>query len=215
MNSIYCFVKVAACAALCLIGTDCMAVTYNFAGDFQTVNNPNGPWSYRSALVGALPSTSTLMVFPDVTGGNWTTTYPNDSFDTIGPNGHMHPGNTSDAIVAFTNKTGGPATFSFVLNSFDEDNNNSSDGKSLTMWLGDSLLNTQSLAGNYAGSVPWSSQLTMAANQTFYLRLNSKTQNFGDSQIEQLTVTQVPEPSTLALAALGGLGMLIVTQRRR
>jgi hypothetical protein len=194
--------------------------SYNNIANFSTTSNPSGPWSYQSALIGALPSTATNMVYPDVVGENsWETTFPTDSFCLIGPFGLMHPGNQTDSLLGFIYPLNYAASVSVVVNSQDDEKNSSSDGKSLSLWLNNTLLLTRFLPGDYTGAIVDQTSLTMQPGDKLYLRLNrgSNNINFGDSQFESITVTQtsVPEPTALILFCLGGVGLLATHGKRR
>ena len=194
--------------------------SYNNISNFSTASNPSGPWSYQSVLIGALPSTATNMVYPDVVGQNsWETTFPTDSYCLIGPSGLMHPGNQTDSLLGFIDPLNYAASVSVVVNSQDDEKNSSSDGKSLSLWLNNTILLTRSLPGDYSGSLIDQTSLTMQPGDKLYLRLNrgSNNINFGDSQFESITVTQtsVPEPAALILFCLGGVGLMAAKRARR
>jgi hypothetical protein len=190
---------------------------YNNVAGFSTTSNPSGPWSYQSALIGALPSTATNMVYPDMVNlQSWATTFPTDVYCLIGPNGLMHPGNETDSLLGFIYPLSYSATVFVSVTSRDDEHNPSSDGKLLSLWLNDTQLRSQFLPGDYAGEFDMRDFVTMNPGDKLYLRLNrgSNNINFGDSQLESITVTQtsVPEPAALLLFGLGGISLFFVVR---
>jgi hypothetical protein len=212
----------AACAAVCLWGTAAQAQTnFNANSDFSLVNgNPNGVWTYGfgyaqagGALLNA-PTTSFLSVsgvhawlHSTVNTAGTPSILKNMSGATqFGvPTGFLslHPGTDHNAYLRFT----APFTGSYAVNA--------------QFFAGDAGQTTADIFGNFTGShfstsntgtnPAYSGTISLNAGWSLYFLVDKSTDGFG-ADSTPLTVniagTAAPEPSSLALLALGALSVI-------
>ncbi len=209
--------------------------TYDLAADFSTATNPNGAWSYgySTTLGGALvlhASTSPHPAYSTIS--NWHTdlgygvpvilrnstagTVTNDTGTIVLNPGQLasHPGTSGEfSIVRFTAPTAGLFNVTGAFQGADLF------GATTDVHI---LLNGSSvLAGNVTGfgvgSGPaFNTNLSLASGDRLDFVVGWGNGDFTwDSTAVSAVITQVPEPGTAALLALGGLALAFRSVRGR
>jgi hypothetical protein len=209
--------------------------TYDLAADFSTAANPNGAWSYGYSTTLGGPVVLHTSTSPNpayTTISNWHTdlgygvpvilrnstagTVTNDTGTIVLTPGQLasHPGTSGEfSIVRFTAPTAGMFN---VVGAFQ--------GADLVGATTDVhiLLNGSSvLAGNVsgfgAGSGPaFNADLSLASGDRLEFVVGWGNGNFTwDCTAISAVITQVPEPGTAALVALGGMVLALRSARVR
>ncbi len=225
--------KLGTCSALLFgilatVAHDCRAdiLLGDYTADFSHPT-PAAGWSYWWNEDGAIgnPGNYNPLVadggalnhYGPVANGGWPD--PGAGAYTIVAAGFMHPGQGSAqagfehfAIAAFTLSTSGQT---FLTNIAVADTDNGADGITI-FWNVDGqpgFTNTVPNLGSFSlASFDFG---ILSAGQTIYFGIGSQGTDGNDSTNVQFQITQVPEPSTWALAGLSTLGMGSWLRRRR
>lgn len=181
---------------------------------FGLWNNGVEPGSYSHATRSFNASLSVGQAFStSFKTGNLTSSYEQEGFSLQDSSGNtlfsywQQGGNNSNGNYLDANGSGTASGFAYNYNTL---NGFEFVLDSATTYTFTDLANSASFSGTIAGSI----------DQVQYFRqsLAGDPSNGGgggtDFRFYDLSITVVPEPATLAIAGLGGLGLLLVTRRR-
>ncbi len=227
-----------AMAALGMTAPAQAQLNYDLAANFSITNNPNGAWTYGycaktdplSTGFVAFTETSNLSVlgWPDANCEAWVPVPgwgdPNITHNLTGAdytfagyhwdaNGiGLGPGADASPVVRWTCQEAGTydvsATFTGNL-----------EGAGTSLWLvglngTDPWLNDVTHDWGYGQSQTYTGQLTLSVGETLDF-VNISWTNGGQYTGLSATISQVPEPGTLALSAFGLLGVGMYLRRSR
>jgi PEP-CTERM motif len=208
----------------------CLAtVTYDSGNDFSLASNPNGVWTYGSepTLAGAFTAYAFSGTFSGVeywgadANGDPPLDFHNPTASTIqtsqtaflGPGQTaFHPGpNGEYSIYRFT----APATgvYSLIGAFFAIDQHPTT--TDIHILLDNVSIFDGNLDSNNSGTT-YATNLSLTGGDTldFAVGFGNGNYSFDPTGIDAKLTTSVPEPSAIALLALGALGLLFATLRR-
>jgi hypothetical protein len=218
--------RIASLAIGLLSTTAASAAEFDLAADFSVDNgNPNGVWSYGQ--LDTLSSPFTPWVLGGVSGApyapsvEWHSSDPGDGNPTVwhnrtsqehfgNPPGSvaLHPGSGGQGAVVRWTTPAGDVSVSYSI--------------SAVFGAGDS--GSMGLAVLFNGATVWSgtdsgsfsaTQALSAGDRFDFVVHNGYWSGTTPLSVRISTVSAVPEPSALALAAFAGLGSVVLWRRRR
>lgn len=209
-------------------------VIYDATADFSTISNPNGVWTYGTMSgttpFAALSTAEDLGVLFGVPVAIWdrtpglfdpAVTYnyspdPVDAFGTIWPAHSIALGTYGGdegpvgwPSIRFTAPSDGAYNFSA---SWQNINSNGPEETYTQMWLNNSATGWSYLGDGIGGTYASPASLDLSAGQTITLVAAT---GYGTRILANVTMTQVPEPGTLALLGFGLVGLAVFAWRKR
>ncbi len=198
------------------------ATVYDPATDWSISNgNPNGTWSYlngsgtlysRSGMDSAAPAAG-LQWWKNPSGDDPNMTYNSTDGELVGWGIHWAPheigmgpsGDPNGTILRWTAPTAGDWTVNALFTRTQEVNS----GGSIYVTHNNTEVFSHGV-GNYLDSSTYADTLTFAAGDTLSFRVT------GDAFVRpEITISDVPEPTSVVLYATGVLGLLAYAWRKR
>jgi hypothetical protein len=209
-------------------------VVYDATADFSTTTNPNGVWTYGTmsgttpfAAFGTVEDLGPLFSVPfalwDRSAGYYNPAvaynYSANSVDAFGSTWPAHSilldtfygdeGPVGWPSIRFTAPADG--SYNFTTTWQNADTGVPTD-HGTQMWLNTSVAGWGYLGNGIGGSYSAPAPIELLAGQTITVVAASGS---GTRTVANMTITQVPEPGTLALLGCGAIGMAALILRKR
>lgn len=228
----------------CLAQQAGAATTWSLANDFSLTSNPNGAWSYQMELDPSPDDTAYLLLSQNTVSANtiWGTTFANAPTMWTGTGGYWGIGRNDTGVTQTTagltwnpgevlfhprpdfDASGGRFVITWtapVTMTIDVDWAYAKRMEAGLTGVGMDVLHESGGANTYLrsfqnpeGATGTFDDLVMLAGDSLHFRFDNWGDAGGDITWADITVTQIPEPGSLALFGLSALGLLSRRRRR-